>query len=636
MTPYTHANTEPDMTVRGRRPDDADDNTARDLAAGVDTPAPVATPAPIGSPALTHADVTVVRVAPSSVTVTEIVDASNFGKYQLDGELARGGMGVVYKARQKGLERHVALKMILGAEGDKEAKQRFFQEARAAAALDHPNVVPIYDIDEIGDKPYFTMALIEGPNLRGYIDTHGAPSVPALVSMFAQIVAGVAHAHKYGIVHRDLKPANVLIDKDGRPRVTDFGLAKRASADAQLTTTGQVVGTPAYMAPEQARDSKDVGPAADVYSLGAIMYFMLTGKAPFHADSVTDLLIKVVMEPPVPPRALRPDVPEDVEAVCLKCLAKAPADRFPDAQELLGALAPLADQYLPASANLTPSAAKIAFPKPRTAPSLGSVPFTNSVDSVPSLSTALPKSAPAPVAHVPAPPPAPKPPAAAPNRKPVVLALGAVAAVMLCVVAFLLTRDKAKPAAPVADSTPKPVEVVPAAADPFAWPAITRSDFGVRVDLSAPGATKGADGALRFVPGVPMQVRLKAARDCRVSVWWLDPNGQVLRLFPNDDESDDRLVANVERVVPGNDQYVLETTPTEGAGHERLRVIATTGSQPPFPPGAKSGRFTTYSGTQEREKVASTVRGIVIKKPGGSAPTEGAVSEAEILFRVQK
>lgn len=613
------------------QPDAGGDETARSLPTGRDDRTE---PLPAGSGAV---DATVVRAHPLSATVTEIVDVHNFGKYQLDGELARGGMGVVYRARQTGLDRHVALKMILGTDADKEAAQRFLQEARAAAALDHPNVVPIYDIDEIGGRPYFTMALIDGPNLRGHIDAHGVPPVPLLVSLFAQIVAGVAHAHKHGIVHRDLKPANVLIDKDGRPRVTDFGLAKRASADVQLTTTGQVVGTPAYMAPEQARDSKEVGPPADVYSLGAILYFMITGKAPFHAESITDLLIKVVTEPPVAPRELCPQVPADVEELCLRCLAKAPADRFPDAQELLAALVPLADRYLTPSSNLTPSAAQIAFPQVRSAPSVGSLPFVNAIDSVPSLGAALPK---APVrGTVPELPPAPAP---APNRKPVVLALVGAAAVLLCAGAFLLTRDRAKPAAgdgaedgsraaaAPAPAVPGPV-AGPAVPGPFEWPAPERDDFGLEVVLSAPAAKRGEGGVLQLVPRTTMTVHLKAARDCRVAVWVLDSNGEM-RLFPNDDEPDDRLVANVERVVPGKATYELEAVPTAGPGTERLRVIATTGDRPPLPAGVKAGRYAAYSTPEDREKLVSAVRGIVIKKAGTGAP---AVSERELLFRVQ-
>ncbi|QJW97873.1 serine/threonine-protein kinase [Frigoriglobus tundricola] len=319
------------------------------------------------------ADVTIVRVPPSAPTVDEMASPDSVGRYELISEVARGGMGVVYRARQRGLDRMVALKMILGTGTSSEAAQRFLQEARAAAALDHPNVVPIYDIDESNGRPYFTMALVEGPNLRAYADAQGRLPIPAIVSLFAQIVAGVAHAHAAGIIHRDLKPANVLIDKDGRPRVTDFGLAKRAATDSHLTVTGQVVGTPSYMAPEQARDSKDVGPPADVYALGAILYFLLTGRPPFIGDGFTDLLIKVVSDAPPPLRELRPDVPADLEALCMKCLAKAPGERFADAQALAAAFAPVAEQHTHSSSGLSPALARAGLSRAST-PAVGTLP----------------------------------------------------------------------------------------------------------------------------------------------------------------------------------------------------------------------------------------------------------------------
>jgi hypothetical protein len=415
--------------------------------------------------------------------------------------------------------------------------------------------------------------------------------------------------------------------------VTDFGLAKRSSGDVQLTATGQVVGTPAYMAPEQARESKDAGPAADVYSLGAILYFLLTGRPPFQADSVTDLLIKVVMEAPVRPSQIRADVPFEIEALCMKCLAKAPQDRFADAQELFAALAPITDRYLAPSANLTPSAAQLAFAQGPTTPSLGSLPVTPTADSVPSLRTALPSApaaAPAP-APVPAPAPAPAPASVEAKRRTTPIVLGLVAVVLVCVAAYLVTRDRSKPLPPVPGAEVAHVEKL-------AWPAPGRADFQVKAELRAPGASKAADGSVRLTAGTPMQIHLTAERDCRVSVWVLDPAGQATRIFPNDDDTDDRLIANRERVLPRAGVYELEAAATVGEGLERLRVIATTGEQPPFPPGAKAGRFAAYSTDAQREQLASTVRGIVVKKPrAGDPPAQtGAVAEAEIPFRVPK
>ncbi len=536
-----------------------------------------------------------------------------FGKYELLGEIARGGMGVVYRARQHGLDRLVALKMILGATPNDDSTQRFLQEARAAAAIDHPNVVPIYDIGEIGDKPYFTMALIEGPNLRTFVESQGVPSIATTVSIFAQIVAGVAHAHKLGIIHRDLKPANVLMDRDGRPRITDFGLAKRTSIDTQLTTTGQVVGTPQYMAPEQARDSKDVSPAADVYALGAILYFMLTGRPPFHGESFTDLLIKVVHEPPTPPRQLQPDIPDDLEALCLKCLAKSPQDRFADANALAAALVPIAERYLGPSAIFTPSRG-----------SLPKLPATHDDTAGLSETTGVPNSA--------LPPPSGLPSAARgrSHRIPVAVGLATLAVLLSGVVVVLVTRgtptdnspdsQAAAPTHPTGNTpadtpTPKTVE----------WPAISRNDFPLDVQM-IPAPHNGV-----LPVNQEMYIQLKADRDCFVTVWVLDHEGATL-LFPNEDEPNCALKAHEARMVPGQNTGTLLTTPTVGES-DRLRVIATTGSRPVLPRGKVEGKFTRYLSPAEQNAAISTMRGLVYKK--AASTTEGSlVSEREFVFRV--
>lgn len=568
-------------------------------------------------------DVTVVRGTPSSPTVDDMSSASTCGKYELLGEIARGGMGVVYRARQHGLDRFVALKMILGTGADNETAQRFLQEARAAAALDHPNVVPIYDTGENEGRPYFTMALIDGPNLRGFIEQRGLPSIPLAVALFAQIVAGVAHAHRHGFIHRDLKPANVLIDQDGRPRVTDFGLAKRSQVDSQLTATGQVVGTPQYMAPEQARDSKDVGPPADVYALGAILYFLLTGRPPFTADNLTDLLIKVVSESPAPLRSARADVPSDLEELCLRCLAKKPAERFPDAEALAAALVPITDQYLTPSTNLSPSHGVIGL--------RGSVP---SAPGLPNRNTSAPS------AHVGAPSVSVPPEGATQNRKPVLIGLGTLAAVLVAVIVYLATRDKPQEVTkqdPPAGNTGQPnpdVKDAGVRANAFAWPPPARNDFGLKVELAAVGAKKGADGVFSLHSGTELELRVTAAKDCRVSVWVLDDNTE-LRLFPNDSETDDHLVAGQERVIPGKDGRAFITTPTVG-DVDRLRILATTGAGPVFPEGVKKSGYTVYVNAPERQRLASTIRGVVLGPPGGSKSDTGEVSEAELRLRVQK
>jgi WD40 repeat protein/tRNA A-37 threonylcarbamoyl transferase component Bud32 len=264
-----------------------------------------------------------------------------FGDYELLQEIARGGMGVVYKARQVSLKRLVALKMILAGQLASEADvRRFYAEAEAAAKLDHPSIVPIFEVGQHEEQHYFSMALVKGESLAHKIAKGVLPPREA-ADMTKQVALAIAYAHVEGVVHRDLKPANVLIDKDGQPRVTDFGLAKRVQAAGdgsnagQLTATGQVLGTPSYMPPEQAAGRTDaIGPLCDVYALGAILYCLLTGRPPFQAASPLDTLLQVLEQEPVPPRRLNPSLPRDLETIALKCLEKEPRKRYPSASAL--------------------------------------------------------------------------------------------------------------------------------------------------------------------------------------------------------------------------------------------------------------------------------------------------------------
>ena len=259
-------------------------------------------------------------------------------------ELGRGGMGVVYRARQPGLDRVVALKRLLREGATPAEVARFRAEAEAAARLDHPNIVPVYAVDEHEGRPYFVMKLIEGTTLARRLADGPMPPREA-AALLAPVCRAVDYAHGRGVLHRDLKPSNILIDRDGRPYVGDFGLAKRidVEAEAGLTLSGAVLGTPGYMAPEQAAAGRGpLGPAADVYGLGAILYQMLTGRPPFQAASPLDTLLMVLEQDPLPPRVLNPTVDPDLEMVALKCLQRPIALRYPSA----AALADDLDAYL--------------------------------------------------------------------------------------------------------------------------------------------------------------------------------------------------------------------------------------------------------------------------------------------------
>jgi eukaryotic-like serine/threonine-protein kinase len=264
--------------------------------------------------------------------------------YEIIGELGRGGMGVVYKARQVKLNRIVALKMVLSAQhADPRELSRFLGEAQTVAAIRHPHVIQVFDSGEFQGRPYMAMECLEGGSLVARLRNGGKMDPRAAAELVMKIARGVQAAHDRGIVHRDLKPHNVLLDAAppgsppgawGEPKVTDFGLAKRGGA-SELTQTGAVMGTPAYMAPEQARgETKNVGPPADIYGLGIILYECLTGTVPFTGEDAWSVIRQVVSVEPEPVTRRVTGVPRDLDLICRKCLAKEPADRYDSATAL--------------------------------------------------------------------------------------------------------------------------------------------------------------------------------------------------------------------------------------------------------------------------------------------------------------
>lgn len=274
-------------------------------------------------------------------------ESIRFGDYELLREIARGGMGVVYQARHLRLQRLVALKMVLTTRlpGETHAK-RFRAEAEAIASLEHPHIVPIYEVGEADGRPYFTMKYISGGSLADQLrQAHSrSTSAPkpspawresrAIAMLVIKIARAIHHAHQRGILHRDLKPSNILLDEQHEPLVTDFGLAKQLEQDSELTLSGAVLGTPAYVAPEQAAGNKTLTTSVDVYSLGAIFYELLTGRAPFQADTPLLILRQVIDQEPLRPSSLNPQVERDLETICLKCLQKNPAQRYASAEAL--------------------------------------------------------------------------------------------------------------------------------------------------------------------------------------------------------------------------------------------------------------------------------------------------------------
>ncbi len=309
----------------------------------------------------------------------ERVNAAVGSLYEVEAEIGRGGMAVVYRAMDTRLRRRVALKVLPPELAFREeVKRRFLREAQMAAQLNHPNIVPIYSVDEASGLVYFAMGLVEGVPLAKQLFEEPRPPIPNVRRVLREVADALHFAHERGVVHRDIKPDNILIDgKTGQAMVTDFGIARAAQAETRLTATGIAVGTPAYMSPEQAMGEREVDGRADIYSLGIVGYQMLAGELPFVASNTPSMLMKHLSEPPRPLLDLRPDLPANLAAAIERALAKAPGDRWPDAasfRDALGERAPVTTTAAVAAPRAAPQTQNAAPQQPPPmAPSAGAL-----------------------------------------------------------------------------------------------------------------------------------------------------------------------------------------------------------------------------------------------------------------------
>jgi serine/threonine protein kinase len=259
---------------------------------------------------------------------------SHLGRYEVIGELGQGAMGVVYKAKDPLIDRVVAIKTInlgLALDEKDEYEGRFYQEAKAAGRLNHPNIVTIYDVGKSGDVAYIAMEFLEGRELRDIMNERGILPVEQVLDVVSQVAFGLAYAHEHGIVHRDVKPSNIMLVRDGHVKITDFGIARMASS-AVRTQTGMVLGSPKYMSPEQVM-GKDIDQRSDIFSLGVMLYELLTGQAPFDGENVNAIMYQTLNLAPAPPSSLNPAVPEMVNFIVAKALAKGLDDRYQNAKD---------------------------------------------------------------------------------------------------------------------------------------------------------------------------------------------------------------------------------------------------------------------------------------------------------------
>jgi serine/threonine protein kinase len=265
---------------------------------------------------------------------------SHLGRYEILEELGRGEMGVVYKAHDPLIDRFVAIKTIdlqkLSEKEKEEYKERFYLEAKAAGRLNHPNIITIHDLGRKGDIAYIAMELMEGPELQNIIAENRSLTIGEKLDIAFQVAEGLAYAHEHGVVHRDIKPSNIMVLRGNHVKIADFGIARMESS-LRHTQTGKIMGSPLYMSPEQIQ-SQSITHRSDIFSLGVVLYQLLTGKLPFNGDNVNSLWYKIINEEPQKPGSLNPEIPDMLDDIVFKCLAKKPEDRYQNAHELAGDL----------------------------------------------------------------------------------------------------------------------------------------------------------------------------------------------------------------------------------------------------------------------------------------------------------
>ncbi len=281
---------------------------------------------------------------------------SHLGRYEILEELGRGDMGIVYRAHDPLIDRYVAIKTIdLQKLSDKEKdeyKARFYQEAKAAGRLNHPNIITIYDLGRKGDIAYIAMELMEGPELQNIVGDGDSLSIGQKLDVAFQVASGLAYAHEHGVVHRDIKPSNIMVLRGLHVKIADFGIA-RMEAPLWRTQIDRIMGSPLYMSPEQVQ-SHPIGPASDLFSFGILFYQMLTGRLPFNGTSANSVFYKIVNEEAPAPSSLNSEIPEMVDRIVASCLAKKPEDRYPSARELLADLHACRRQLSPEEAGTAP------------------------------------------------------------------------------------------------------------------------------------------------------------------------------------------------------------------------------------------------------------------------------------------